>query len=124
MRGREGGGLSSFARGRGDLYMCDWGRDQVLLDDIDTSCQAIVLPTELKWKTRPGYSASSMPLKEAVFTVPSILSTGASNVADPPGGSTPWSDGPARQSARSGSGVRCHRGTASRRPRESVVLAE
>src|ERR1039457_4040677 len=36
------------------------------------------LPTALKWKTRPGYSESSTPWKEALLMVPSILSTGAS----------------------------------------------
>ena len=36
------------------------------------------LPTALKWKTRPGYSESSTPWKEALLMVPSILSMGAS----------------------------------------------
>ena len=38
---------------------------------------AIELPTELKWKVRPGYSASSMPWADALLTVPSMVSTGA-----------------------------------------------
>jgi hypothetical protein len=46
-------------------------------EERDLVRSAMLLPTELKRKVRPGYSFSSTPLALALVTVPSTVSTGA-----------------------------------------------
>ena len=75
--GRDSG---ASPRGRGRVLYTAPGRDLVMEFDLPSMSavrSAMELPTELKWKVRPGYSLSSMPCAEALLTVPSMVSTGA-----------------------------------------------
>jgi len=67
MRSRWAECRSLLPRAR-EICMRGEGRDLVIFT---------MLPTELKRKTLPGYSASSTPSALALLTVPSIRSTGA-----------------------------------------------
>ena len=75
-KGRDSGASPAGA----GSFVCCAGRHLVMEFDepsMEAVRSAIELPTELKWKVRPGYSASSMPCAEALLTVPSMVSTGA-----------------------------------------------
>jgi hypothetical protein len=55
-----------------------WARvTSFLRPSSSATISAIFMPRELKRKVRPGYSSSSTPSEEALFTVPSMRSTGA-----------------------------------------------